>query len=65
MLLIEPTMTSNEVQVQPGMSVPELFGSFITEAQCGEAVRQARCSLTFRCPRYPAAKHYVTEQGSG
>ena len=41
-LLTERPMTTNHIQFQPGMSIPEFLASFGTEAQCAEAVRQAR-----------------------
>ena len=35
-------MANQQIQFQPGMSIPELLRCFGTEAQCAEAVKAAR-----------------------
>ena len=57
-------MTTNHIQFQPGMSIPEFLASFGTEAQCAEAVRHARWPQGFRCPRCDSAEHYVVGHGA-
>ena len=57
-------MAMNHVQFQRGMSIPEFLASFGTEAQCAEAVRQARWPQGFGCPRCGAAEHYVVGHGA-
>lgn len=57
-------MTINRIQFQHGMSIPEFLRSFGTEAQCAQAVRQARWPDGFRCPRCGAADHYVVGHGA-
>ena len=44
-------MAINRIQFQPGMSLAEFLNRFGTEAQCAEAIRQARWPEGFRCPR--------------
>ena len=41
-------MAFNQIRFQHGMSNPEFLRSFGTEAQCAEAVKQARCRDGFR-----------------
>jgi hypothetical protein len=57
-------MTFNRIQFQPGMSIPEFLRSFGTEAQCAQAVKQARWPDGFRCPRCGTADHYVVGHGA-
>jgi transposase-like protein len=57
-------MATNQIQFQHGMSIPEFLASFGTEAQCAEAVRQARWPQGFHCPRCGAADHYVVGHGA-
>ena len=57
-------MATNPIQFQHGMSIPEFLASFGTEAQCAEAVRQARWPQGFRCPRCGDAQHYVVGHGA-
>jgi transposase-like protein len=57
-------MTFNRIQFQHGMSIPEFLRSFGTEAQCAQAVRQARWPDGFRCPRCGGADHYVVGHGA-
>lgn len=57
-------MANQQIQFQPGMSIPEFLASFGTEAQCAEAVKRARWPNGFQCPRCSAAEHYVVGHGT-
>lgn len=57
-------MANQQIQFQHGMSIPEFLRSFGTEAQCAEAVKQARWPAGFHCPRCAAAEHYVVGHGA-
>ncbi len=57
-------MAFNRIQFQHGMSIPEFLRSFGTEAQCAEALKQARWPQGFRCPRCGTADHYVVGHGA-
>lgn len=57
-------MAFNPIQFQHGMSIPEFMSSFGTEEQCAEAVRVARWSQGFRCPRCDSPDHYVVGHGA-
>jgi len=57
-------MTFNRIQFQQGMSIPEFLRCFGTDAQCAEAIKQARWPQGFRCPRCAAADHYVVGHGA-
>ncbi len=57
-------MTLNRIQFQHGMSIPEFLRCFGSEAQCTEAVKQARWPHGFRCPRCTKADHYVVGHGA-
>lgn len=57
-------MANQQIQFQRGMSIPEFLSSFGTEAQCAEAVKQARWPAGFHCPRCAAAEHYVVGHGA-
>lgn len=52
-------MAMNRIQFQPGLSLPAFLKRFGTEAQCGEALEQARWPEGFRCPRCGEAGHYL------
>ena len=57
-------MANQQIQFQRGMSIPEFLSSFGTEAQCAEAVKQARGPAGFHCPRCAAVEHYVVGHGA-
>ena len=57
-------MANQHIQFQPGMSIPEFLRSFGTEAQCAEAVKQARWPDGFCCPRCAVGEHYVVGHGA-
>lgn len=44
-------MAMNRIQFQPGLSMPEFLKRYGSEAQCAEALEQARWPSGFRCPR--------------
>ena len=52
-------MAMNRIQFQPGLSVPEFFQQYGTEAQCEAALEKARWPDGFRCPRCDGAAYYV------
>lgn len=56
-------MAYQEIQFQPGMSIPEFLRCFGTEAQCAEAVKVARWPGGFRCPRCAETDHYAVCHG--
>ena len=56
-------MANQQIQFQPGMSIPEFLRCFGTEAQCAEALKAARWPEGFRCPRCAVADHYVVRHG--
>jgi transposase-like protein len=49
----------NRIQFQPGLSMPEFFRQFGTEAQCEAALEAARWPEGFRCPHCGSAAHCV------
>ena len=57
-------MSSNPIQFQQGMSLPEFLQCFGTEAACIEALRRARWPEGFRCPRCSCSAHCVLAGGS-
>jgi hypothetical protein len=44
-------MAMNRIQFQAGLSMPDFFERYGTEAQCAAALEQARWPSGFRCPR--------------
>ena len=52
-------MAMNRIQFQPGLSMPEFFARFGTEAQCESALVAARWPAGFRCPRCNGSAHCV------
>lgn len=52
-------MAMNRIQFQPGLSMPEFFASFGTEAQCAAALQATRWPAGFRCPRCASEAHCV------
>lgn len=59
----EPAMPMNRIQFQPGVSLPEFFARYGTEAQCEAALLALRWPEGFRCPRCASAAHYVVGHG--
>lgn len=56
-------MPMNQVQFQPGISLPEFQRQFGTEQQCAKALEQARWPQGFRCPHCQHAHYYVMRRG--
>ena len=44
-------MKMNRIQFQPGLSMPEFFERYATEAQCQAALQAARWPRGFVCPK--------------
>ncbi len=57
-------MPMNRIQFQPGVSLPEFFLRYGTEAQCEAAMAELRWPDGFRCPRCASAAHYVVGHGA-
>lgn len=58
------SVAMNRIQFQPGLSMPEFFRRYGTEAQCEAALEQARWPEGFRCPCCGGAAHCVLRGGS-
>ncbi len=52
-------MAMNRIQFQPGLSMPEFFSLFGTEALCASALESARWPDGFRCPDCGGAAHCI------
>ena len=57
-------MPMNRVQFQRGVSMPEFFELYGTEAQCAAALVALRWPGGFVCPRCACAEHYVVGHGA-
>ena len=57
-------MAMNRIQFQPGLSMPELFAQFGSEAQCEQALARARWPAGFRCPCCQGSAHCVVRTSS-
>lgn len=57
-------MAMNRIQFQAGVSMPEFFERYGSEAQCEAALIALRWPEGFRCPRCAAAAHYVVGHGA-
>jgi transposase-like protein len=55
-------MAQNQVQFQPGMSLPAFLERYGTEAQCRDALMQMRWPEGFRCPSCGHAGHCQLRQ---
>ena len=49
-------MKMNRVQFQPGLSMPEFYERYGTEAQCRAALEAARWPTGFACPACGGAR---------
>ena len=58
-------MPINKIQFQPGLSLPEFFARFGTEAQCEAALERARWPSGFLCPDCGGEKHSVVHREGG
>jgi hypothetical protein len=56
-------MKMNRVQFQPGLSMPEFYERYVTEAKCWAALQAARCSGVFVCPACGDAARTSFERG--
>jgi transposase-like protein len=57
-------MPMNRIQFQRGVSMPEFFSRYGTEAQCAAALVALRWPQGFRCPRCASAEHYLVGHGA-
>jgi transposase-like protein len=57
-------MANQQIQFQPGMSIPEFLSRFGTESQCAEMLKLARWPEGFVCPRCACTGHYVVAHGA-
>jgi transposase-like protein len=55
----EPVMPMNPIQFQRGVSMPEFFSRYGTEAQCTAALVAMRWPNGVVCPRCSSESHYV------
>jgi hypothetical protein len=56
-------MAMNRIQFQKGLSMPEFFAKFGTEAQCEEALEALRWPVRFYCPRCGCHHHSAFRDG--
>ena len=57
-------MPMNQVQFQRGVSMPEFFSRYGTEAQCAAAMLALRWPQGFRCPSCGSAEYYLVSHGA-
>ena len=57
-------MPMNRIQFQRGVSMPEFFERYGTEAQCAAALVKMRWPEGFRCPRCASVEHYLVGHGA-
>lgn len=57
-------MPMNRIQFQPGVSLPEFFERYGSEAQCAAELTALRWPDGFRCPRCSSVAHYVVGHGA-
>ena len=57
-------MPMNQIQFQRGVSMPEFFERYDTEAQFAAALVVLRWPQGFRCPRCASEAHYVVGHGA-
>lgn len=56
-------MPINKIQFQPGLSLPDFFAQFGTEAQCEIALERARWPNGFVCPDCGKHRHSLVHRG--
>jgi len=56
-------MPINKVQFQPGLSLPDFFAQFGTDAQCEAALERARWPSHFICPDCGGHRHSLVHRG--
>lgn len=57
-------MPMNRIQVDLGVSMPEFFACYGTEAQCEAALIKVRWPDGFACPRCASMARYVVGHGA-
>lgn len=57
-------MAMNQIQFQPGLSMPEFFKRYGTESRCEAALERARWPEGFCCPRCGQSAHCVLRGGT-
>ena len=57
-------MAMNRIQFQPGLSMPDFFTQYGSEAQCATALENARWPNGFQCPCCGEKAHCVLRGGS-
>lgn len=57
-------MAMNRIQFQPGLSMPEFFKLYGTEALCAQALQASRWPAGFTCAKCGSAPHCVLRTGS-
>jgi ribosomal protein L37AE/L43A len=55
-------MPINKIQFQPGLSLPDFFAQFGTEAQCETALEKARWPDGFVCPKCGGQNHSLVHR---
>ena len=58
------TMAMNRIQFQSGLSMPEFFKRYGSEAQCAASLEATRWPGGFACPRCGNASHCVLRGGT-
>lgn len=56
-------MPINKIQFQPGLSLPDFFAQFGTEAQCETALEETRWPDGFVCPECGGREHSLVHRG--
>jgi hypothetical protein len=56
-------MKMNQIQFQPGLSIPKFLNDYGTEAQCEQTLQALRWPKGFRCPRCDGQTHCVVRDG--
>lgn len=56
-------MAMNQVQFQPGLSLPAFLKRYGTESQCEQALEQARWPAGFVCPHHAGTRHSRFQHG--
>lgn len=57
-------MSIHGIQIQHGMSLPELIDRYGTEAECDMALGQRRWPAGFHGPRWSGSEHYAVGDGA-
>ena len=57
-------MSMSRIQFQPGLSMPDFFIQYGSEAQCATVLEKTRRPNGFQCPSCGDMAHYVLRGGS-